>query len=188
MKDDIGNRLDHPELVPAEYRHLIPDDQMRVGTILSVPVSGDVLEVGASDGSIGRRIAERWRVKLLATDIADAVHPWDIRTRFAYQPDKFDAIYCCEVLEHLTDADVELAWTNLLAILKPAGKMILTVPNRDCADIYTAGCRDRWRWPDHRSVWTVQRLCRLLHGAFRRVEWLSKADDIWLMAVGELKR
>lgn len=149
FKDAIGDRLDHPERVPAEYQHLIPDDKARVEWILSHPLQGHVLEVGCSDGAITRRLEHKWK----DADIQGIDVPWhDIRYAVSVEP--YDTVFCCEVLEHLTVEDAVLALGNMYALLKPGGQLIITVPNKECADHYTAGCRDRWRWPDHRSVWT----------------------------------
>lgn len=159
--DRIGDRLDHPERVPPEFQHLIADDQQRVARILSIPVAGHVLDVGCSDRSITKRIAQRW---LGATVVGVDKDEWDIR-----QPppraEPFDAIFCCEVLEHLTDREAHLARTHLLARLKPEGTLVITVPNIRCALHYTVGCRDRWRWPDHRSAWRYEKLHKFLVGA-----------------------
>ena len=173
MKDAIGDRLDHPERVPPEYRHLIPDDQQRVKRLLAFDVSGDVLDVGCSDGAITRRIQAAWpKATVRGVDLLD----WDIRQPWPHHT-RFDTIFCCEVLEHLTDADAQTALQNLVDILKPGGSLIVTVPNRDCDERYVAGCRDRWRWPDHRSAWWPAKLQRLLKGPFADLQWQPLHDE-----------
>jgi len=188
MKDAIGDRLDHPERVPPEYRHLIPDDQQRVKRLLAFEVSGDVLDVGCSDGAITRRIQAAWpKATVRGVDLLD----WDIRQPWPHHT-RFDTIFCCEVLEHLTDADAQTALQNLKDILTPEGQLIVTVPNRVCDERYVAGRRDRWRWPDHRSTWHADKLFWALFHWFRHVSWTSLYDDehyavsIWLIvrAVG----
>ena len=186
ITDRIGDRLDHPELVPPELRHLIPDDQQRVKRILEFEISGDALEVGCSDGAINRRIQRQWPQ---ATVWGCDLHPMDAHTPMWYlqwdarQPWLFDGIrsfstiFACEFFEHLTDADAGRALTNILAILKPDGQLIVTVPNRDCDERYVAGCRDRWRWPDHRSVWWPAKLQRFLKGTFEDIQWHALYPD-----------
>ncbi len=199
--DHIGDRLDHPERVPAEFQHLIADDQQRVMRILEFPVTGYVLDVGCSDGAILKRIERRWGprgAKVLGADLA--VHPhlpnrlaWDIRTPFPATMN-FAAIFACEVLEHLTPADVEIAMGHLCEILTPAGQLLVTVPNRHPADLYEVGCRSRWAWPDHRSAWTTGSLRRMLRRRFRRVTLVPlydherPEDSIWLIAHASKKR
>lgn len=169
--DAIGDRLDHPENVPEELKHLIADDVARVEKILSIPVSGRVLDVGCSDGAITRRIRDKWNVQIIGTDINgawgvpwDAREPWD---RPGWAP--FDAVFACQVLEHLIDADALKALENIADVLKPGGDLILTVPNRHPNDLYEVGCRSRWAWPDHRSSWTADKLWNALgYAGFRR--------------------
>lgn len=191
-QDRIGDRLDHPELVPPEYAHLIMDDQQRVKRILEFPVSGRVLDVGCSDGAITRRIAETWPVYVVGADIGahdttDNRVCWDVRQPFPHREEPFDAAYVCEVLEHLTRVDAERALLNIINVIKSGGDIIVTVPNRYVAEHYTAGCRDRWRWPDHRSVWAFDTISPLLRSYFEEVEFVPLYDgeepyqSIWLI-------
>lgn len=211
--DRIGDRLDHPERVPPELRHLIADDQQRVTRILSIPVAGRVLDVGCSDGAITRRIAERPGViGMIGSDVrcAEADWPrrgedgrnerlrrydyivWDVRQPWSCEKYgwllPFDAVYACEVLEHLTDADAQTALKHIVAVLKPSGHLIVTVPNRHPADLYEVGCRSRWAWPDHRSAWTFCKLGDWLGEYFGHVTFLplydgeAPAQSIWLIA------
>ena len=198
-QDHIGDRLDHPERVPDEFQHLIADDQQRVARILSIPVSGRVLDVGCSDGAITRRIWDQWHVNIVGADIDPPPHwfKWDAREPWPtglYGMALFDAVYACEVLEHLTDDDATKALANILAVLKPCGDLIVTVPNRYPHDLYEVGCRSRWKWPDHRSAWDFPKLRRLLRPHFTAVEFLplydheAAAQSIWLMAHAKGKR
>src|SRR5262245_11065290 len=192
--DRIGDRLDRPENVPPELAHLIPDDIQRVKRILEFPVSGRVLDVGCSDGAITRRIAEMWGVPVVGADVGNAWNEpdpfsseseiidrdergvftgwmrWDARQPYpdamfnALQP-PYDLVYACEIFEHLTDADAGKALQNILDVLKPGGDLIVTVPNRYPHDNYVVQCRDRWRWPDHRQSFTVDKLIEFLRPA-----------------------
>lgn len=186
--DRIGQRLDDPDSVPEELQHLIADDVARVEKILSIPVSGYVLDVGCSDGAITSRIRDRWGVSAIGMDARPDVFAegpcstldficHDIRQSIAERFTRgnirlFDAIYACEVFEHLTDADAQLALTNILAVLKPGGDLIVSVPNRDVGSVYQAGMRDRWRWPDHRAWYDHPKLDAFLAPHFTALTYL----------------
>lgn len=212
-QDRIGDRLDHPENVPPELAHLIPDDVQRVKRILEFPVSGRVLDVGCSDGAITRRIkSSHPGVGVIGSDVDTSrwtrvawdtlFVEWDIRIplhacRTAGLMDGWvplDAVYACEVFEHLTDDDADKALVNVLAVLKLGGDLILTVPNRRPADRYTVQCRDRWRWPDHRSSWTWGKLSAWLRPHFTDLEPVPLYDgepferSIWLIVRAKGKR
>jgi 2-polyprenyl-3-methyl-5-hydroxy-6-metoxy-1,4-benzoquinol methylase len=46
-----------------------------------------------------------------------------------YPDASFDVVLCMDVIEHLTFADQERALTEMARLLKPGGKLLLTVPN-----------------------------------------------------------
>lgn len=196
--DRIGQRLDDPASVPPEYQHLIQDDIERVHRILEIEVHGRILDVGCSDGAIAKRIAKVWEVDITGCDTRPVTGlGWQFHQHDMRQPwppplgGPFDAVYACEVLEHLTDADVSLALTNMLAVLKPGGRLIVTVPNRHPHDLYEVGCRSRWAWPDHRSSWTRRKVEHVLGVAgVRDLVFVPiypderPEDSIWLLAHG----
>jgi predicted SAM-dependent methyltransferase len=192
-KDRLGDRLFHPDWVRDEDRHLIPDDWQRVRAIAKIrpdtkPVH--ILEVGCGDGTMTGFIQEAHPCAIVqAVDVEE----WDIRQSApAHLKGPYTVIYCCEVLEHLTYSDAYATMKNLLQVLSPGGHLILSVPNSEPALHYTAGCRDRWRWPDHRSWWTRRTFQELLRSQLRSatVTWypLYPEDQIaehsiWLIAM-----
>ena len=205
--DRIGDRLDHPELVPESQRHLIADDVQRVRRILEWPVSGRVIDIGCSDGAITRRIAALPGVKeVIGIDKANLDHPFDDGPNYAWCPwdvvhepypyiqqsrapwrNGFNVVYCCEVFEHLSLHEATLALRNICAVLKQGGDLIVTVPNRDCLSLYEETNRARWRFPDHWSIWDYDSLSDFLLPHFDHVEFKSLYDherddqSIWLL-------
>jgi cyclopropane fatty-acyl-phospholipid synthase-like methyltransferase len=199
--DRIGQRLNDPKSVPAEFHHLIGDDHQRVTRLLQFPLAGRVLDVGCSDGAITQKLADAWPgVQVTGCDVrASDYRPsflWDIRhPTLPTLP--YHAIVACEVFEHLTDADAESALANLMDHLDTGGQLIVTVPNRHPHDLYEVSCRSRWAWPDHRSAWTWDKLRNFLQPYFGRDGWLEKVplypgeqerDSIWLIARAKDKR
>lgn len=190
--DRIGDRLDFPDRVPDEFKHLIPDDQARVAWILGQPVSGYVLDVGCSDGAISERLAQKWPIALDVCDVV--VHPTVLATSFTWdicEPlqafrrfGPYDDIFCTEVLEHLFPQESQIAVANLWAALKPGGQLVVTVPN--CTpSVLINPTRHRWAWPDHKRYFTQESLTHLLIDQFgfvgTRVEQI--VEGIWLGAV-----
>lgn len=188
MQDAIGDRLDHPERVPAEYQHLIADDVQRVRRIVDLGYAGRVLDVGCSDGAILARIGDRYPVNAYGVEPnGPARFRAEQRglTVYAELPmlsavcPPFDHILLCEVLEHQTDEGAAQLLADVLPLLAPDGCLTVTVPNRDCDERYTAGCRDRWRWPDHRSVWTAGKLWHALARSFQDIQWVAHwSEDV----------
>lgn len=189
--DHIGDRLDYPERVPPEYQHLIADDRARVARLLTLPITGRVLDVGCSDGAITKRLRQLPAVtEVLGIDLDRPQIPGyrshDIRQPMPPVLGIFDTIVATEVFEHLTEADASIALANLRTVLRPpddlgpSGLLVLSVPNRHPKDLYEAGCRDRWRWPDHRSVWTAATIPPFL-GDDAWVTWyhVYPTDERW---------
>ena len=194
--DHLRDRLEHPELVDPAYRHLIPDDRARVEAIVSIPVSGVVLDVGSADGVIADLIEQRWGVSTYRTD----KHPnslralsWDVTEPFPWLDivDQVDAVYVCEVLEHLTQKDGEKARQNILEVLKPGGLLVASVPNRFPHERYLVSCRDRWRWPDHRNSWDKHGFHFFWHPQVTNLNYVDiypedskEHNGIWLILTG----
>ncbi|MDB5103989.1 MAG: hypothetical protein JWP91_1678 [Fibrobacteres bacterium] len=89
------------------------------------------------------------------------------------QKKRFDAILIFEVIEHLTDEQLEVTMRNLKTLLEPGGVVIMTTPNDERLsdlNIFCPGCDSVFhRWQHVRS-WSVQSLSALMKGNGFQVE------------------
>ncbi|MHB1155512.1 MAG: class I SAM-dependent methyltransferase [Phycisphaerales bacterium] len=104
--------------------------------------SRSILDVGCGAGHISRYFAEEKKLKITGIDLSDvgvaqcaqAVPTGKFRVHDLTQPMPFDAgsfdyIWCSEVLEHLFSPLYALQ--QMKRVLKPNGKILLTVPYHD---------------------------------------------------------
>ena len=115
---------------PNKYPHVIAQ----------VPESGALLDIGCGVGVLLRKIREaRPQVSLMGADISAAaieiLEKQGIQgvvggfPKLPLEDDRFDVVLASEVLEHLSDPDQ--AVRDILRLVKPDGRVILTVPD-DC--------------------------------------------------------
>ena len=183
--DRIGDRLDHPELVPPELRHLIPDDQQRVKRILEFRPDTPWLDLGSSDGAVFTHIKETWghlygpslygpsNVGVDLNGSGDVLRDDALGYLAACEPKRFYTIYACEFLEHLTPDDGEFVVREAARV---SGDLIVTVPNRVPDERYVRENRARWDWPDHRSQYKGYQLESLLRRWFKHIQWVPLYD------------
>lgn len=106
----------------------------------SLPPNGRILDVGCGNGVISRHLG-RLGYNVLGVDVSDktiemarAIDPMPNVTflkksaeELVASGEKYDAVICSEVLEHLNDPGALLQ--VLSASLAPNGRLIITVPN-----------------------------------------------------------
>ncbi len=109
------------------------DEELR-----DLPSSAPVLEVGCGDGSFTTDLAQKFSavtaIDISAGQIADNIarlpnitfRQHDVAERFPFADGTFEVIWCSEVLEHLFDP--AFAVREMQRILKPAGRLLVTVP------------------------------------------------------------
>ena len=95
-------------------------------------VRGDILEVGLGDGVV-RRCFQPLVASYTVMDINPLLQPdvlADLREPQPALAGRFDAVIATEVLEHLPFAELPRCLKNLVACLKPGGRLFMTLPHR----------------------------------------------------------
>jgi len=116
---------------------------------ISVYCKGEILEIGSGVGNISQYFIKNNR-EIFLSDIRlnyrnivkvkfnldeerildiDIIHP-DFENVYSDLLEKFDTVYCLNVLEHIKDDD--LAIQNMVKFLKPKGRLITLVPAFQC--------------------------------------------------------
>jgi O-antigen biosynthesis protein len=117
-----------------------------------------VLDVGCSTGYLAKRMQERGasvigldveeRAAAEARRFCEDVYVGDVETmELPFEPGRFDAIVCGDLIEHLRDPQAFL--TRVRPLLRPGGRLVLSTPNI--------------------ANWAMR--LSLLFGRFRYTEW-----------------
>ena len=112
---------------------------------------GDVFEVGTGDGVL-RRCVEPFVRSYTVLDRNPQLQPEVQGDLLEPQPalaGRFDAAVCTEVLEHLPFEQFPIALARLGEVLRPGGRLFLTVPHRK-GHLLVVSPRQRlrtWRFP-----------------------------------------
>lgn len=113
-----------------------PSEQQRIADLFALlPVSGrEALDIGARDGYLAKRLAERFD-RVTALDLErpridhDKIEPvkGDV-TRLDFADNRFDAVLCAEVLEHIAPALLPQACRGIARVARD--KVVIGVPYR----------------------------------------------------------
>jgi len=92
-------------------------------------VKSDVLDIGAGSGALIRALAARGfaarGVDLYSTS-RDIVQ--GSITALPFEDGRFDTAFCCDVIEHLADDQIDQGLKEVVRVLKPGGHFIVTTP------------------------------------------------------------
>ncbi|HVV87025.1 MAG TPA: class I SAM-dependent methyltransferase [Kofleriaceae bacterium] len=144
----------------------------------------DVLDFGCGPGHLFPHLARAApTMRYVGMDfspgsIAELEQRWRGRPQFAggavlefpvKAERQFDAIVCCEVVEHLDDATLEQVCDAFARLLRKGGRLYLTTPNAEVLDRNKVMCPDcgavfhRWQ---HQRSWDARTLVAQLakHG------------------------
>ncbi|HXI32725.1 MAG TPA: class I SAM-dependent methyltransferase [Gemmatimonadales bacterium] len=102
----------------------------RAAAVARVPAGAAVLDIGARDGGLRHVLPGGTRYQGVEIDPAFAepdilIH--DISQGLPFPADSYDFAFCLEILEHLPDPFQAIG--EIHRLLKPAGVLIVSVPN-----------------------------------------------------------
>lgn len=145
---------------------------------------GCVIELGCGEGALAATIAERG-CEVLGVDLSERkisaarlAHPEltflasDI-LELDLPAASFDTAVLAEVLEHVTERPGEEILRAAWRLLRPGGRLIVSVPNEDCVP-----------HRNHLRQFDRKRLAEAL-GPFGRPRWVSEQPFKWLLAYVE---
>lgn len=166
-----ANRESTGPLHFEDYRDTA-QEQQRIASLMNLlPQGGRVLEIGARDGYISLRLAERFdAVTALDLEKVHIPHPrittvkGDVRA-LEFPDRSFSAVLCAEVLEHIPPEDLARACRELARVT--AGLLVVGVPYRQdlrCARTTCQHCRRSNPPYGHVNRFDEHRLDRLFEG------------------------
>lgn len=138
-----------------------------------------LLDLGCGNGAYTLEMA-REAASVAAVDVeAERLHEFAARTdgvanvrisraageHLPFRSDEFDVVFCIETLEHVADEEATLA--EIRRVLRPRGKLLLTVPNKWYV-FETHGLRPTWLPGSNRypfASWLPRRLHERLANA-----------------------
>lgn len=133
-----------------------------------------LLEVGPGEGLLTRRLAGRG-IRVIAVDLAQGwlkPLPSDLvagraaaaMTRLPFTRGCFDAVVAAEVIEHIPG--IETALAEAARVLRPGGRLIVTVPYRETLQMRTCEeCGESYEINGHVHTFDEAKLDALLRGA-----------------------
>ncbi len=125
-----------PEIL---YNHIIHSSRVEQILDLTENVSGKILDIGCFDGFITEKISQqknkevigmdRWKEAMQLANARGIQTVWGNMDdpNFSFADNSFDCVVAADVLNSVFDPDAVLE--EISRVLKPNGKLIITVPN-----------------------------------------------------------
>lgn len=93
--------------------------------------------------------------------------------------EKFDTLFCTEVLEHCDDSYLAIVLSNVERLLRPGGNAVVTVPNNEMLAknlIYCPFCDTEYHQVQHQRSFTKISLRATLERHGFHVDWCEELD------------
>jgi SAM-dependent methyltransferase len=163
----------------VERRGVFKGDQTAgiVVRIVRPYVTGDVLDIGAGSGALIRVLTGRGfqarGVDLYSTS-TDIVQGSITQLPFAHN--SFNTAFCCDVIEHLSDGQIEQGLKEVVRVLRPNGHFIVTTPFDEVLKDNTVTCPQcghSFHRYGHLQSFTLQTLSQRLSQAGLSVRFMK---------------
>jgi 2-polyprenyl-3-methyl-5-hydroxy-6-metoxy-1,4-benzoquinol methylase len=155
------------------------------------PSGKSILDVGCGEGALGASLKEAGAAHVagieLDTGAANVagerldtfVHGDVGSVALPFEHEQFDYVIFADVLEHLSDPDRVL--TRMLPLVRPGGRVVVSVPNMRFFTVLLRLIFDRWSYTDagvrdrtHLRIFTRRTLERMLRGHGLALERLER--------------
>lgn len=178
--------------------HATEREQSRIRDLLELlpPRGESVLDIGARDGYLSKRLADRF-ARVVALDLIqpDVLHSrvesviGDV-TALAYADNAFESVVCAEVLEHIPEISLERACREIVRVAKHA--IVIGVPYKQDLRYGRSICRTCGNvnppW-GHINAFDEHRLERLFKGvALAKLSFVGRNRDRTNAVSGGLMR
>lgn len=128
---------------------------------------GSILDVGAGTGAFVSYLKGKGYKNVLGVDLypkVDFVEQGKI-TELKFENNSFDAVFCTEVLEHLTTAQLSEGLNEVNRVIKESGFFVVTVPFDEILDnnsFVCPACGHKFHQVGHMQSFDKKRMANLL--------------------------
>ena len=133
-------------------------------------IKSDILDIGAGSGSLVKLLTKR-RYNAVGIDLCSRspIVSYGTITDLKFKDSSFNTVFCSEILEHLTDQQMERGLSEVSRVLKNGRYFIITVPYKEDLDknlCICPKCRFEFHRFGHLQSFSKERIRYLLgkHG------------------------